>query len=206
MKKTFSLSDIENILHHLNYRWKLEALALWKGDNAPFETHQIYEGYEAFINPDTLTYIDRLENNTAKNRLRHALIDHYLQRVLLPHETEMRAWMRGAVALVHDERLYFRDVIPWCQKSGTYEKRQILQKETGPLCKFLKPFALNYWNVLLDLLRKDLGFENYLTYCEQKKKSPMPGTMKPSKNFFQRQMSFIFRPWNAGQKIALAGP
>jgi hypothetical protein len=47
------------------------------------------------------------------------------------------------------EKIYFQEVIPWCQKSSTLLKRQKLQQETGPLCKLLKPFALNYWNILL---------------------------------------------------------
>ena len=97
------------------------------------------------------------------------MIDHYLQRALLPHETEMRSWMKGASAHVAGEKIYFKDIIPWCQKDSTYEKRQILQKETGPLCKFLTPFALNHWNILLKILTDELGFENYLDYCHKKK-------------------------------------
>ncbi|MBW1888100.1 MAG: hypothetical protein JRI52_07095 [Deltaproteobacteria bacterium] len=162
-------SDIENVLHHLNYRWNLEALALWKGDKVPFESHMIYAGYEGFISLDTLASIDRLEGKADKTRLRHALLDHYLQRSLLPHETEMRSWMRGASADIEGRKIYFRDIISWCQKESTFESRQILQKETGPLCKFLKPFALNYWNVLMEILIEDLGFNNYLDYCHEKK-------------------------------------
>jgi hypothetical protein len=63
----------------------------------------------------------------------------------MPHETEMQAWSRGAAAHVEGEKIYFQEVIPWCQKSSTLLKRQQLQQETGPLCKLLKPFALNYW-------------------------------------------------------------
>ncbi len=169
MEKTLNMSEIENILHHLNYRWSLDALAVWKGEKAPIATHRIYEGYENFISLDTLSYIDKLKDKEAKRRLRHSLIDHYLQNALLPYEVEMRTWMRGASASVSGEKIYFHDIIPWCQKSSTLEKRQILQKEASALCKFLEPFALNLWNVLLKLIQEDLGFENYLDYCQQKK-------------------------------------
>jgi len=168
-QNSLSRSDIENTLYHLNYRWNMEALSLWKGDKAPFTAYEIYEGYDSFINLDTLAAIDALPGATGKRRLRFALIDHYLQRALLPHENEMRAWTRGAAAHVSGEKIYFRDIITWCQKSSTYEKRQILQKESGPLCKFLKPFALNYWNILIEMLSNDLGFENYIQYCSEKK-------------------------------------
>lgn len=169
LKRALTLTEIENTLHHLNYRWNLEAFALWKGDRAPFEAYRIYEGYENFINLKTLGPIDELEDKTARKRLRYALIDHYLQSVLLPHENEMRSWMRGAKAHVKNEKIRFRDIIPWCQKSSTYEDRRRLAKETGPLCKFLKPFVLNYWNILLEILNNELGYEYYLDYCHQKK-------------------------------------
>jgi len=169
LKEALKLTEVENILHHLNYRWNWEALALWKGDRVPIEAYRIYEGYENFISLNTLAHIERLEEEFAKTRLKHALIDHYLQRALLPHETEMRHWMKGASAHVNGKKIYFRDIIPWCQKDSNYEERQILQKETGPLCKFLKPFALNYWSILQEIIRKDLGFRNYLDYCNKKK-------------------------------------
>lgn len=164
-----SLSEIENTLYHLNYRWNLQALALWKGDRIPFKAYELYEGYDDFISLNTLSQIDHFDATSETLRLRFALIDHYVQRTLLPHENEMRAWMRGAAAHVDGEKIYFREIIPWCQKFSNYEKRQVLQKETGPLCKFLKPFALNHWKILLKILSDDLGYENYVAYCGEKK-------------------------------------
>jgi len=136
-----TLSEIENTLYQLNYRWNLQALAMWKGDHIPFKAYEFYEGYDGFISLDTLSDIDHVAMEPEKHRLRFALIGHYLQRALLPHENEMRGWMKGAAAHVDEEKIYFREIIPWCQKFSNYEKRQALQKKTGPLCKFLKPFA-----------------------------------------------------------------
>lgn len=169
MKKQLTLTEIENTLHHLNYRWNLEALALWKGDKAPFKPYRLYESYENFVSLDTLSQIDQLRDGVGRGRLRHALIDHYLQRAVLPHENEMRAWMQGAAGYVNGRKIFFRDIIPWCQKSSTYEERKILEKEVGPLCKFLRPFALNYWEILLKILVEELGFHDYIDYCQQKK-------------------------------------
>ena len=173
MKNAFPLADIPHILHHLNYRWNLEALALWKGDPPPFPPYRIYEGFAPFLRLETLARIEGLEKGRVRTRLRHALMDHYLQRALLPHETEMRTWMRGAAAHVAGEKIYFRDMISWCRKPRSHEDRQCLQKETGPLLKFLKPFALNYWKILLEVLRNDFGFETYAAYCRDKKGIPL---------------------------------
>lgn len=169
MHKASDAMEFANILHHLNYRWSAEALALSKGDRAPFELYRIYEPYKDFISLDTLARIDRLRNAAVKLRLKHSLIDHYIRLRLLPHETEMQAWMRGAAAAVNEEKVYFKEIIPWCQKSSTYKMRRILHKETRPLCKFLKPFVLNYWNMMLEILEKDLGFDGYVQYCCHKK-------------------------------------
>jgi len=156
-------------LKTLNQHRTGSALAMWKGEAPAVEPYNLYAGYEVFLTLDTLECINREFKGKARQRVRHAFIDHYLQQVLLPHETEMQTWMRGAAALVNDERIHFRNIIQWCQEPRSHADRERLQDETGPLCKFMKPFALNYWEILLSLLKKDFGFSNYIDYCREKK-------------------------------------
>ena len=163
------LAQIESVLHRLNYRWNTQTLALWKGAMPSVAAHQVYDGYDDFFRLETLSYLDRFPETADRSRVKHAFIGHYLQRELLRVEREMQSWMRGAAADVEGEKIYFQDLIPWCQKSSTYEKRRILQKESSALCKFLKPFVLNYWEQILTLLREDLGFPDYVAYCRRKK-------------------------------------
>lgn len=169
MTHEIQTNEFANILHHLNYRWRMASLALWQGGKPPFEGYRIYEGFERFISLDTLERIGRLEDELAKVRLRHALIDHYLQRLLLPHDIERQGWMRGAAAEVDGQKIYLRQVISWCQRSSTYEQRQVLLKEIRALCRFLKPFTLNHWTVLLEAVQGELGFPSYTAYCGEKK-------------------------------------
>lgn len=192
MKNAATLIELENVLHLLNYRWSLQALALWKGDKAPFESYRIYEEYEDVISLDMLAHIEKIKNKTNRTRLKHALIDHYLQRSLLPHQTEMQTWMKNSAAIVDGEKIYLRNIIPWCQKSSDYSKRQILQKETSPLCKFLKPFAVNYWGILLEILRNELGFSDYIDYCSEKKGIDYPGFYKMLKNILKETDGLYF--------------
>ncbi|MBN2123158.1 MAG: hypothetical protein JW821_02595 [Deltaproteobacteria bacterium] len=193
MGSRFSLDEIEHILHHLNYRWNLEALALWKGDRIPIKPYRIYADYEEFLSADTLQTIEAGEEGIRRRRLRHALVDHWLQRTLLPYETEMRTWMRGAAAIVHGKKIYLRDVISWCQKGSSFDDRRILQKETTALCKFLKPFAVGYWDVLLQILREEFGFENYIDYCSEKKGFDYPRQYEILKGLLQETDSLYFR-------------
>lgn len=168
MKKTYDLEAIENLLHHLNYRWNLEVLAIWQGKTIPIREYRMYEGYDDFLSPDTLAVIETAADPEVKKRLKFNLIGHYLQSRLMPHDVEMQTWIRGAAARVHGEKVFWREIIPWCQKFSNYEKRQILQKETSALCKFLKPFAFNYWTTLLESIQ-ELGFADYLDYSRRKK-------------------------------------
>lgn len=156
-------------LVRLTDRLTRRALFLWKGITPSVSPDHLYDGAGDLLTLETLELIDRAGQGPSGRRIRHALMDHYLQQRLLPYETELWGWMRGAAAHVNDEKIYLRQIIPWCQKSSTYEGRQKLQKETGPLCKFLRPFALQFWEVLLETLQKDLGYPDYLTYCAAKK-------------------------------------
>ena len=156
-------------LSALNYRRTADALAMWQGDAATVNPNRLYEEYAPFLRLKTLNRIDREFKGISRQKVRHAFIDHYLQHALLPHETEMQTWMRGAAAVVNGQRIGFGNIIHWCQKACTHADRENLQKETGPLCKFFKPFALNYWEILLDILKNELGFDTYLAYCGDKK-------------------------------------
>jgi len=156
-------------VRELNVRWARRAVSLWRGADTKQDPERIYTGFEGFLSTDAINRAGEIADDKARIRIRHGLIDHYLQRKLMPHETEMQAWSRGAAAHVDGEKVYFREVIPWCQKSSTLAQRQKLQQETGPLCKLLKPFAVNYWEIVLDTLTTELGFDDYIDYCSAKK-------------------------------------
>lgn len=160
---------LTSAIRELNTRWARQALSLWQGRSPDRAPDQLYDGFEDILTVDTITRASNIREGRARSHIRHGLIDHYLQRKLMPHETEMQAWSRGAAAHVEGEKIYFRNVIPWCQKSSTLLKRQKLQQETGPLCKLLKPFAVNYWTVMLDTLTGELGFDSYIDFCSRKK-------------------------------------
>jgi len=169
LSTALSILDLENILYHLNYRSTLAALSMWMGQKGPIAPHQVYEGFEKFLTLEHLAEIEELADGEISHRLRHAFIDHYLQLRILPYETEMKAWMRGAAAHVDGEKIYLREIIPWCQKKSNRKKRLVLQKETIALSRFLKSFVFQYWDLAIELLTDSLGFRDYVDYCSKKK-------------------------------------
>ncbi len=161
--------ELENIIHHLNCRLKLQALSYWIGRPFFKDPSFIYAGYEKVINEEVANSLEWIQDKKERICIRHGIIDHYLQKNLMPYEAEMRTWISGAAACVGEKKVYIREVIPFCQKSKSIKERRILQKEITPLCKFLKPFILNYWECLLEILKKNFGFKDYIEYCKQKK-------------------------------------
>ncbi|RLB26109.1 MAG: hypothetical protein DRG71_02960, partial [Deltaproteobacteria bacterium] len=97
----YSLNEVENILYHLNYRWKLQSLCLWKGLKTPFSPEKLYLGFEDFLNLETYGALFEGPFDTKEGKkLRYNFLEHYLQRELMPYEAELRTWMKGAAAHV----------------------------------------------------------------------------------------------------------
>lgn len=190
----------------LNARWAKRALSLWRGQVPAISPEQLYAGFESVLTPDVIDRTALIEDPGTRTRVRHGLIDHYLQRRLMPHETEMQAWSRGAAAHVDGEKIYFQEVIPWCQKSSTLAKRQKLQQETGPLCKLLKPFAVNYWNVMQDTLTGELGFSSYIDYCSRKKGIDYHRLYRQIKELIARTDDRYFAAMNAWARRRFGRP
>jgi hypothetical protein len=158
-------SAVLNDLMARTYQWKCKALASWLGQSPPASS----TANKTDLTLTTLGQIDALEDGALRHGLRHRFIDLYLQERLKAHEAEMQVITRGAAAHVNGHKIYLREVIPWCQGDHTWEERQLLQKETSALCRFLKPYLLAHWEESLARLREDLGYADYRTYCQEKK-------------------------------------
>jgi hypothetical protein len=197
MPSPHQVRQMIDAVRKLNTRWARRALSIWQGHRVDVEPDRIYAGFEALLTPATIAGTAGIQDQTLRTRIRHGLIDHYLQRKLMPHETEMQAWSRGAAAHVDGEKIYFREVIPWCQKSSTLAKRQKLQQETAPLCKLLKPFAVNYWNIVLESLTGELGFDSYIDYCSRKKGLDYHRFYEQMKDLVERTDAPYFDAMNA---------
>ena len=155
-----------NDLRTRTYRWKSETLARWLGRP---QSADVAHGAQALLPLATLERIDALEDVPLRHGLRHRFIDLYLQEHLRPYEAEMQVMTQGAAAHVNGHKVYLREVIAWCQEAHTWEERQLLQRETSALCRFLKPYVLAHWEESLARLAEDFGYGAYGAYCGEKK-------------------------------------
>ncbi len=169
MKSEPDLSEIERGLYELTLGWRRASLDQWRGDGGAVQMSECYGRSGALLAPQTLETLDGAPADRRTHRLRHCFIDHFLQRELLASDVELRTWIHGAAAQVDGRNIYFRQIIPWCQKQSTRAQRQVLQKETRALCRFLTPFARQYWENLLEILSSEFGYPDYIAYCTEKK-------------------------------------
>ncbi|MGD8370738.1 MAG: hypothetical protein PVF76_04895 [Syntrophobacterales bacterium] len=163
-------NGIEQALLKLNERLTSRALSIWMGKDSIPSQLKIYDGFEHLLDPSIILQMRSGETESRlKNRVFHTLLGHYLQYRVFPYENELFTWLKGAAAHVNGEKIYFKDILSWCQKRSDLQGRRILEKETSSLCKFLKPFALSFWEAFLELLNDEFGYKSYSAYCEDKK-------------------------------------
>jgi len=161
---------IEHTLVTLNYRLTSRALNLWQGNDSPPSSRGMYDDLDDHLKPSTIAMLRKAPiPKKEAERVFHGLLGHYLQYRLFPYENELFTWMKGAAARVDGEKIYFKDILSWCQKRSDLEKRRMLEKETTSLCKFLKPFAQSFWEYLLELLKDEFAYPGYAAYCKDKK-------------------------------------
>jgi len=164
-----NIEEVEKVLSTLNYLLTSRALHLWQGKRS-IQGRSFYDDFENILNTDFIREIRKVTSGIPYGkRIYHTALGHYLQYKVEPYEDEMYSWMRGAAAHVNGEKIYLKDIIPWCQKKSDITLKRILLKETTPLCKFLKPFALSYWEFFLKIIEHEYGYPDYIAYCIDKK-------------------------------------
>jgi hypothetical protein len=202
MKTTSDPTGLSNDLLERTYQWKADVLARWLGQPPPANSR--------LNRPDlaltTLDRIDAVEDLPLRHGLRHRFIDLYLQERLRAHEAEMQMMIRGAAAHVNGQKIYLREVIPWCQGDHSWEERQRLQMETSALCRFLKPYLLVHWEESLACLRKDLGYADYRTYCQEKKGVAYADLRAPMMAFLEATRSLYFDAMTAWCRLRFNRP
>jgi hypothetical protein len=165
-----AFENIEEALLTLNYRLGLRALNVTMGNEPTGQDRSLYDGFHDLLDPDTVKNLrQKGPQSRQEKRTFHTLLGHCLQYAALPYENELSMWMQGAAAEVDGDKIYLRDVHNWCQKRSDLRTRRIMEKETSSLSKFLRPFALSVWEVVLDLIEKEFQYRDYVAYCQDKK-------------------------------------
>ena len=207
LKGITGMEQIEKALLTLNYRLASRTLNLWNGNECRASRHDMYDGFCDILNPATIKRL-RLSATWTRRRQRvfHSLLGHYLQYRILPYENELFAWMKGAAAHVDGEKIYFKDILSWCQKRSDLAKRRIIEEETSSLCRFLKPFALGVWEFLLNLLKDEFGYKDYPLYCHDKKRVDYEACVPELEEILRQTDTLYFEAIEAWAQRTLGRP
>ncbi len=207
MKNSIDLPAIEQAVLTLNYRLASRALNLWQGNDSGFSSHSLYDEFSDILDPPTIRRVRKATVATeGKERVFHALLGHYLQYRLLPYENELFTWMKGSSARVDGEKIYFKDILSWCQKRRGHDQRRAMEKEATSLCKFLKPFALGFWEYLLQILREEFGYPTYVAYCVDNKHLDYDGYVSTLHELLGRTDTLYFEAMESWAQRTLGMP
>ena len=102
-------------------------------------------------------------------RVYYQAVDYFIRSKVEPFQAVLNTWMRGAKAKVNARDVPFAEVITWCQETGDNQARSALTKEVHSICAFLAPFSYVSWKALLNVLEHDLGYPEYIAFCEEKR-------------------------------------
>ncbi len=201
------MEQMEKALLRLNYRLTSRALDLWKGNESMAPHHNAYAGFYDMLNPTTIKGLHVSGTGTRhRRRVFHALLGHYLQYRISPYENELFTWIKGAAACVDGEKIYFKDILSWCQKRSDLAKRRIIEDESSSLCKFLKPFSLGVWEFLLELLEDEFGYKDYLEYCSDKKLLDYEAYVPKLEEILQQTDALYFEAMETWAQSSLGAP
>jgi len=116
---------------------------------------------------------DLFGKNGLSGRVTFAAEDLFIRKRVEPLQAIFSQWMERAAAQVDGESIPFKEVITWCQGCHSWEKRRVLAKETLALCRFLAPFSHATWQALIATIKDELGYEDYLEFCQIRRKKSL---------------------------------
>jgi hypothetical protein len=153
-------------------------------------------------NPINLADVEELKHTFGTvgfaGRVYFQAVDHFIRSKVEPFQAVLNTWMQGAKARVNTRDIPFTEVITWCQDTGDNQARSAMSKEVRSLCAFLAPFSYASWKVLLNVLEYDLGYPEYLAFCEEKRAVSLTNSSSHAQDFLGETRDIyrgLIEPW-----------
>jgi hypothetical protein len=131
-------------------------------------------------------------------RVYYQAVDYFIRSKVEPFQAVLNTWMRGAKARVNALDIPFAEVITWCQQTGDNRARSALAKEARSICAFLAPFSYSSWMALFNVLEHDLGYPEYIAFCEKKRGVSLTGLCSHAQHFLSETRDTykgLVEPW-----------
>lgn len=131
-------------------------------------------------------------------RVYYQAVDYFIRSKVEPFQAVLNTWMRGAKAKVNARDIPFAEVITWCQQDSDNRTRRVLAKEARSICAFLAPFSYASWRALFNVLEHDLGYPEYIAFCEKKRGVSLTGLGSHAQHFLSETRDTyrgLVEPW-----------
>ncbi len=148
--------------------------------------------------PEVSSIKKAFSNNQCPRQTFYQAMDLYVRQHVEPVQAMFTTWMSGAKAQVQGQDIPFSRVITWCQEQARHGARKLLAKEVRSLCRFLAPFSHATWQAMLATLEKDLGYRDYLGYCQEKRGRPLEDIARLASQFLEmtdHRYRRLISPW-----------
>lgn len=124
-----------------------------------------------------------------KGRVTFTAEDLFTRSRVEPVQAIFSKWMSGSMAQVNGENIPFGEIINWCQECGDIEARRKLAKEARSLCRFLAPMSHATWQALMAAISEELGYPDYISYCEARRERPFDLEARFCRSMLARERS-----------------
>jgi hypothetical protein len=170
------LATIEADLEALRVDLERQCLAVRRGLQEQQRTGPIFAEHPlttsldsiAFLRGVTRTGRDRDERERAF-RLYYECIAQFIRMELLMMDETVEQFLVQVKVEVDGQPLSFAEMLPWVLSEGDFDKRELLRKRALPLLQKAGEFKARIWDQILQILKEDFGYPDYLTFCAEKK-------------------------------------
>ncbi|MGQ9652586.1 MAG: hypothetical protein ACUVXD_00815 [Thermodesulfobacteriota bacterium] len=171
-----SVERIVADLEALKLDLERQCLAVRRGLQEHQRTGPIFAEHPLTTSPDSIAFLrgitrggrDRDERERA-SRLYYECIGQFIRMELLMMDETVEQFLVQVKVEVDGEPLSFADMLPWVLSQGDFDKRELLKRRALPLLQKAGEFKARIWDHVLEILREDLGYPDYLSFCAEKK-------------------------------------
>jgi len=197
-------SGTQGLQNHVCHEWIDKLLNMTKAIRSRDFTLYLGSGHTRndTLIPMELADVDKIKHAFGTvgfaGRVYYQAVDYFIRLKVEPFQAVLSTWMRGARAKVDSRHIPFTEIITWCQETSDNQTRNTLAEETRSICALLIPFSYASWRALLNVLEHDLGYPEYIAFCEEKRGVSLAESGSRAQDFLdQTRETYIhlIEPW-----------
>lgn len=197
-------SGLQGLQNHVRNEWIERLLNMTKAIRSRDFSLYLGSGHKRndMLVPMELADVEKIKHAFGTvgfaGRVYYQAIDYFIRLKIEPFQAVLNTWMRGAKARVGSRHIPFTEIITWCQETSDNQDRNTLAEEARSICALLMPFSYASWKALLNVLKHDLGYPEYIAFCEGKRGISLTESGSQAQDFLgqtRETYRYLIEPW-----------